>query len=663
MCYPGRMQSPPVPVTVRSDYRPDIDGLRAIAVLSVLAFHYGAPLPAEWSLQGGFTGVDVFFVISGFLITSKISEDISAGTFSVLGFYDRRMRRILPALLTMLAVTLLAAKFLLMPGDYMALAKSTAAAAFGISNFFFRGHTNYFDQASGLMPLLHTWSLAVEEQFYLVWPLLLFVIAAGRKRNDVAAIIGVITIVGFGVSIVWFEADAKAAFYMALPRAWELAIGAVLVFLPPLPRALGEVATALGLVLIAAGFVVITETAFPGPAALLPCIGSALVIWPRRQQTHAASWLGRLWPIGMISYSLYLWHWPVWVLFRIYINNGTPRIREALALAAVSIALAILSYRFIEQPFRRRRWQPAQTVWAGLAACTLLFCAAAYVDSADGLPERIPEQLQAMRSMDVMWDWPCQTMDLSSDIKATCVFGADWNITANKAVLWGDSIAQTIGPLLADSAGKAGVSVALYYRCAPILDGVKIITSSEETPDYNGWCGKSRNALLSLLEKSPDIKTVILSASWQPALSLLKSNDKSAVFDLGIEEIVQRLHILGRHVVIVATPPQWTHDPLPCEMLLAGLPRRQCSDDLKDISRSYYDVSYGSTLDSFRKAAALIPDVDVIVPGDGMCGDLHCLSYLDGEGIYRDAAHLRRNLSDATKQDLAKIMGLDQIFR
>src|SRR5450756_1477724 len=122
MCYPGRMQSPPVPVTVRSDYRPDIDGLRAIAVLSVLAFHYGAPLPAEWSLQGGFTGVDVFFVISGFLITSKISEDISAGTFSVLGFYDRRMRRILPALLTMLAVTLLAAKFLLMPGDYMALA-------------------------------------------------------------------------------------------------------------------------------------------------------------------------------------------------------------------------------------------------------------------------------------------------------------------------------------------------------------------------------------------------------------------------------------------------------------------------------------------------------------------------------------------------------------
>jgi peptidoglycan/LPS O-acetylase OafA/YrhL len=264
----------------------------------------------------------------------------------------------------MLAITLFATRFLLMPGDYKALADSTATAAFGVSNFFFLANTGYFDQAADLMPLLHTWSLAVEEQFYVVWPLFLFVIAAGRHRIDVAAIIGGIVILGFGASLVWFDLDPKSAFFMALPRAWELAIGAALVFLPPLPRFAGETATALGIVLIGAGFLFVTAASFPGVAALFPCLGAALVIWPRRDSTTAASWLGHLSPIGLISYSLYLWHWPVWVLFRIYINNGTPRIREAAALALVSIALATLSWRFVERPFRKRRWQPGQTVWA-----------------------------------------------------------------------------------------------------------------------------------------------------------------------------------------------------------------------------------------------------------------------------------------------------------
>jgi peptidoglycan/LPS O-acetylase OafA/YrhL len=190
-------------------YRADIDGLRAVAVLSVMAFHYGLALP------GGFTGVDVFFVISGFLITQQLAAEIAVGNFSILGFYDRRIRRIVPALLVMLAVTLFAGKVLLMPGDYKALGMSAATAAFGISNFFFLNHTGYFDRAADLMPLLHTWSLAVEEQFYVVWPPLLLLIAAGRRRIDTAAIIGAIVIVGFGASLVWLDVDPKAAFFMA----------------------------------------------------------------------------------------------------------------------------------------------------------------------------------------------------------------------------------------------------------------------------------------------------------------------------------------------------------------------------------------------------------------------------------------------------------------
>ena len=346
-------------------YRADIDGLRAVAVLSVMAFHYGVALP------GGFTGVDVFFVISGFLITQQLAAEIAAGSFSILGFYDRRVRRIVPALLVMLTVTLFAGKLLLMPGDYKALGMSAATSAFGISNFFFLNHTGYFDRSADLMPLLHTWSLAVEEQFYVVWPPLLLLMAAGRRRIDTAAIIGAIVIVGFGASLVWLDVDPKAAFFMAAPRAWELAIGALLVFLPPLPRRLAG-ASVVGLLLVIVGFSQIRASSFPGFAALLPCIGAALVVWPKQQPAGVDRWLGFLSPIGLISYSLYLWHWPIWVLFRIYNNGGEPRVREAVALAAASMIIAFLSWRFVERPFRKRLLPSAQTVRAGLLACLVV---------------------------------------------------------------------------------------------------------------------------------------------------------------------------------------------------------------------------------------------------------------------------------------------------
>jgi peptidoglycan/LPS O-acetylase OafA/YrhL len=384
-------------LSAKPGYRADIDGLRAVAVLSVLAFHYGAPI------RGGFTGVDIFFVISGFLITQVLAAEIAAGTFSVLGFYERRMRRILPALLTMLGTVLLAGRLLLSAGDYAALARSTATAAFGVSNFFFHAHTGYFDQVADLMPLLHTWSLAVEEQFYLVWPLLLLALASVGSRIPVAATLAAIVIIGCAGSIAYFQFDPKAAFYMALPRAWELAIGALLVFLPTLPRVIGEIAAFVGLVLVAIGFT-ISPAKFPGQFALYPCIGAALLIWPRAQNTISSRLLGLLAPVGLISYSLYLWHWPVWVYFRVYINNGTPNAGEAIALAVASIALAGMSYRYIEQPFRRRRWSATSTVAVGFASITTIFCGSMYVDSADGLPQRLPAEGQVMRSLEVMWE-------------------------------------------------------------------------------------------------------------------------------------------------------------------------------------------------------------------------------------------------------------------
>ena len=348
-------------IPAKFGYRPEIDGLRAVAVLSVLAFHYGAPI------RGGFSGVDVFFVISGFLITQILVADIAAGTFSVLGFYDRRMRRILPAVLVMLAASLVAGALLLFPGDYTALASSSASAAFGASNFFFLYNTGYFDQVAELMPLLHTWSLAVEEQFYLVWPLLLFALVAGRARSSVAAIIAAGVAVCYVGSILYFQFDPKGAFYLPLPRSWELGLGALLVFLPPLSRLASETATAVGLALIGFGFLAISPIYFPGASAIYPCLGAALVIWPATENTNAGRRLGLLAPIGLISYSLYLWHWPIWVFYRSYINNGTPGVVGAIVLTIASIIIATLSYRYVEQPFRRRRWPAMRTVSIGFA--------------------------------------------------------------------------------------------------------------------------------------------------------------------------------------------------------------------------------------------------------------------------------------------------------
>ena len=494
-------------LSAKPSYRADIDGLRAIAVLSVLAFHFGAPI------RGGFTGVDVFFVISGFLITQVLAAEISSGTFSVLGFYDRRMRRILPALLTMLAVALLVGRLMLSPGDYVTLARSAAAAGFGVSNFFFHSNTGYFDQAADLMPLLHTWSLAVEEQFYVVWPLLLLLIVAAGSRMAVAAVLGAIVLVGCIGSIVYFQFDPKAAFYMALPRAWELALGALLVFLPRLRGIAGEIAAVVGLLLIAIGFSV-SPDAFPGRFALYPCVGAALLIWPREQGTITGRLLGWLAPVGLISYSLYLWHWPVWVYFRIYINNGQPKATEAVALAVVSIVLAFISYRYVEQPFRRKRWSAPRTVAAGLAGIMTIFCASMYVDSAGGLPQRLPPQAQAMRSLEVMWEWPCQLQEIDRVSGTYCVFGAPWQTAKRKTMIWGDSHAQHFAPIIDAVNTDPEQSFLLFAGCPAVL-GDEFHMTSSEAPDLVDFCKRWYSNGVKLLREDASISRVILASDWR----------------------------------------------------------------------------------------------------------------------------------------------------
>ena len=642
-------------LTAKPGYRADIDGLRAIAVLSVLAFHFGAPI------RGGFTGVDIFFVISGFLITQVLAAEISSGTFSVLGFYDRRMRRILPALLTMLAVVLLAGRLLLSPGDYVALARSAAAAGFGVSNFFFFGHTGYFDQAADLMPLLHTWSLAVEEQFYVVWPLLLLGVAAAGSRMAIAATLGALVLVGCAASIVYFQYEPKAAFYMALPRAWELALGALLVFLPPLSRSFSEILAVIGLILISIGFS-ISPGKFPGQFALYPCIGAALLIWPREQSTVSGRVLGWLAPAGLISYSLYLWHWPVWVYFRIYLNNGQPAAGEAIALVAVSIVLAALSYRYVEQPFRTRRWNAPRTVSAGLAGIMAIFCASMYVDSADGLPQRLPPQGQAMRSLEVMWYWPCREQPIDVIPGYYCVFGAPWQTAHRKTMIWGDSHAEHFAPIFDAINADPQRSFLVFAGCSPAL-GNELFLAIPNPARYTDRCKRYHANGVKLLAQDRSIDEVVFTSNWMELPWRIEGHptDGLPAMAAALTRLIRETSAPDRRFLLMGMVPHLPSEVVECAIReRSQLWRRPCNGTARSPDPAALKQISHPTDQMLIEVAKSLPNVEAVLSTEKLCGGDACELTIDGEFLYRDAGHIRRNLPEQTMKHFAERIGLTE---
>lgn len=387
-----------------NSYRPEIDGLRTISVLAVILYHYDFG-----PFSGGFVGVDVFFVISGYLITSIIFAEMQKGKFSLWAFYDRRVRRILPASLLTIVATGIAGYFILLPSDYAAFGGSAIASAFGLANFYFLWNSGgYFDNAADLMPLLHMWSLGVEEQFYIFWPILLWGIVVLSKGSAKAASTALILIiaVSFGTAVYLTRTDQPVAFYMLHTRAWELAVGALLVFAPRIGNRLsGEAVATLGLALIFGSiFLLTSKMPFPGWNALYPCLGAALIIWPKTTPPFT-EWLLRQRPvtfIGLISFSLYLWHWPVLVLYRQMGVGEMPPYIDRVLLVCLAVALSVASYWFVEQPMRKWRPQYKRSVAAGLAAMTAVAVAGNMLSVNKGLASRLPpevRQLERYRAM------------------------------------------------------------------------------------------------------------------------------------------------------------------------------------------------------------------------------------------------------------------------
>lgn len=526
-------------------YRSDIDGLRALAVLPVLLFHVGVP-----GFDGGYVGVDVFFVISGFLITGIIAREVDEGRFSLWNFYERRARRILPALFAVVAAVLLGASLLFLPGDFETVPPSAIAALGFVANIWFFSQAGYFHQASESMPLLHTWSLGVEEQFYIFFPLGLLMVARFAARWRVALIL-----LAFVASLAWAISTQGAgdgfAFYMLPPRGWELMAGALLA-LGAVPevhsRSLRELLSALGVAgILYATFAYDEQTVFPGVAAIPPVLGAALLVHcaPGTLTGKLLSWRPAVW-VGLASYSLYLWHWPL-VVFAHYAKGGPLAGWEVAAVVIASLMLAAASLRWIETPWRDRKRYSRRSVFitsgagiAGLAAISLGLISlgpwAQRFSPAVALLGQGRNDFSPARDACMPITYP--TPD------PRCTLGAK---LAPDALLWGDSHGVELAWVLGQQAQTAGRSLAQRTQgsCPPILDFAK-----PEQPD----CALTNRLVMAEISDSTSIRTVYLAGNWAGG-----DYDSPATLQK-LEATILRLQQLGKHVVFIGPVPTQAFD-------------------------------------------------------------------------------------------------------
>jgi peptidoglycan/LPS O-acetylase OafA/YrhL len=525
-----------------SKYRPDVDGLRAIAVMLVMNFH---AFPN--ALPGGFIGVDVFFVISGFLITGIIMRELELGRFSLVEFYNRRIRRIFPALILVLCATLALGWFWMLPQAFARLGSDSLASAAFLANIALLLQSGYFDIESARKPLLHLWSLGIEEQFYLVWPLLLML--AARFRIRIIAMAALLGVASFMLNVALIGSNPIATFYLPFTRAFELLTGAVLAcgwITVNQSSAASNWRAWTGVALIAVAAAVLdSHRAFPGWWAVLPVAGSALML------SAPAAWVNRVvlaspplvW-IGLISYPLYLWHWPLLVFGEMIKFRPLTLLERDLILLA-STLLAWATYRFVEMPFRFGL--PSRRKMFGLGAgMTMVALAGIAVIWGRGFDFRLPPEIRAMASVPTesfKWRFHECLLDLGkeTDFADSCVERDRRPLV----LIWGDSTAGALLPGLrkAQETRNFGIAQLTSSSCIPALNADIVSTPG---------CRAMNDKVFSLVRQiRPDI--VLLHGTWEKHLD-------------NVAETVVALKETNARVVVLGGVPAWPRG-LPSEVL------------------------------------------------------------------------------------------------
>ena len=616
-------------------YRPEIDGLRAIAVAAVILFHAGFAL-----FSGGFVGVDVFFVISGFLITSIIVEELKTGRFSVLRFYERRARRILPALFTVMAACVPFAYRLLSPDDLKDFAQSLAAICLFASNVLFWGESGYFDTQAELKPLLHTWSLAVEEQFYVVFPLLL--LAAWRLgRGVLLSLIGAIAVASLFLSVDEVRNFPSAAFYLLPSRAWQLLVGALASFAADRwstvdgkgasgPIA-GEVVGWGGMAMIILALFLFDErTPFPGLNAALPTIGTALVLLCASDRTSVGRMLGwrPLVGLGLISYSAYLWHQPLFAFTKHALLADLPA-DLAIVLCAATIVLACLSWRFVEQPFRDRSLISRGAVFALSAVGMAAFVGLGFIG------HRMSDRITQIRLQSVEPALRSQFRTRESLVADRNAFvaqflpeaGKDFSTdhATKKVLILGDSVSEDLySALMVNSELFPGIEFRRLMLDEPCMQAAAHLVAKGDLPAAIDE--KTCRAALERLRDGPLLKAadvIVLCSNWPRYIT-------HSTHEGGIA-LAEALAAKGRQVRIVGLMSLQEASSTAFLAIKNGLTVEQSN------AVAYHTVQR-SKIDK--------PNADA----RGVARRLENVRYLDKEGVFCDDEAKRMLLYDADGQ-------------
>lgn len=631
-------------------YRADIDGLRAIAVLAVVLFHLSPSF-----LSGGFVGVDVFFVISGFLITSILQKDISGHEFSLWKFWERRVRRILPALFVVVFTSLLAGWFLFLPHDYERLSRQALSVAIFASNILFYMQSGYFDASNETKPLLHTWSLSVEEQFYLFFPFAFFLLTKFMS-GYLKPILGAAFILSLSLSIYGVHAFPTATFYLLPTRMWELLLGALIAIFPAkqVPsRYYSEAGAFLGAGLIFFSiFTYSRETVFPGGAALIPCLGAALLLWSGSRYSPAVCKILGLRPfvfIGKISYSWYLWHWPVLVFYKYY-HSQTYELSDMAVLLLSTFLISVLSWKYVETPFRSLQVSRAY-VFAVFAAVTLTTIAfSLFIQFQGGSPGRFEQSVLVYANAENDKN-PNQELcnrpsldSLRQDKICTTLAQAD---TAPRFILWGDSHADAIAPAFYALSRQYHINgyIATYDGCPPILN------LEQKGRDSGFYCKQFNEEVLRLIERNQIKKIFMVSAwgNWMFNPRLYSATGGNAhrhegfpkeinrdVFS-GLDETVGLLARKGVQVYVMQTIPTAEFDP-PRELALdAAFAGRESGHAFIPLT-SY--IKTRGPIEILSQSYHDSPRVTFLDPARYLCNDQVCNISQDGRSLYYNGGHL-----------------------
>ena len=603
--------------TPRSSYRPDIDGLRAVAVLAVVSYHYWGGL-----FSGGFIGVDIFFVISGYLLSSIVISEVQADQFSFSRFYERRIRRIFPALFALLVFCVVFAWLFLLPPDVVSFSHSLLAASLSVSNFYFWNTSSYFDAPAAVRPLLHTWSLAVEEQFYLVLPIFIVIVHRYLPRL-LRTIVVAVTVTSFTWSVIEVRLDPGAAFYLPFTRAWELLLGTVLALrIVPAPQSQKwrEAIAASGILgILASIFIMTANTPFPGENALLPCVAAgAIILMGEEGNTLVGRALSRR-PvvfIGLISYSLYLWHWPLLIFSRIAVfksfdipaTNGTN-----MLLALISTAIAAASWRYIESPFRIGPHRPSRrAIFIFGAACIPICVSAAWVlSSARGLTGRFSTSADAVANyLDYKESHPLELKAVFGS--GSCYLDrreavADFNeqgclkagVGKRQVLIFGDSHAANLRHGLESSIPNVHFLQATSSSCPPTL---------KQNRNSTVECRQFVNKVLNDYIPGRSISVVLLAAFWTSA-------------DLeNLTDTVELLHKRGITVIVVGPFPVYDMD-------LPRLLAKSITNGKNDYARRHLVPQERSLDEKMRRLAKETWHVPYVSPLEILCTDSACDEY------------------------------------